>query len=150
MSTKVMQNILYLAFKGDVDWDTDNLYWILMGTGFTFDQANHHVFADVSASELAEGNGYIRFTAGGATGKAAAGISKIRNDVLYKLTATWSNPQWTASGGAVGPSPGAFLLDDTVADDPLVMYIDFGGEGTEPAGGTFTIANPKLEIATTC
>ena len=150
MSTEVMQNILYLAFKGDVDWDSDNLYWILMDSGFTLDQANHHVLADVSASELATGNGQTRFTAGGGAGKAAAGISISRNDTLYKLTVTWSNPQWTASGGAIGPSPGAFLLDDTVADDPLVMYIDFGGEGTEPAGGTFTIANPKLEIATSC
>ena len=150
MATKVCQNFLYLMAQKEIDLDVDNLYWIVMGTGFTFDQANHHVFADVSASELATGNGYTRFTAGGATGKLATGFSKARNDVLYKVTFTWSNPQWTASGGAVGPSPGAFLLDDTVANDPLAMYIDFGGEGTEPAGGTFTIANPKLEIATSC
>jgi len=144
MSTKVTQNILYLMAKGDVDLDTDSLIFILMDTGFTYNQASHHVYADVSASELATGNGYTQKL------KAAAGISISRNDTLYKVTITWSNPQWTASGGSIGPSPGAFLLDDTVTDDPLMMYIDFGSEGTEPDGGTFTIANPTLELATSC
>ena len=144
MATKVTQNILYLALLGSIDIDTDSLIWILMDSGFTFDQATHHEYADVSASELATGNGYTRAT------KAAAGVSISRNDTLYKVTVTWSNPQWTASGGAIGPSPGAFLYDDTVTDDPLLFYIDFGSEGTEPSGGTFTISSPTLEIATTC
>lgn len=144
MATKVCQNILYLMAKGDVDLDTDSLIFILMDTGFTFDQANHHDYGDVSASELGAGNGYLQKT------KAAAGISITRDDTLFKLTITWDNPQWTASGGSIGPSPGAFLLDDTVTDDPLLLYIDFGEEGTEPDGGTFTIANPKFENATSC
>jgi len=144
MATKVVQNFLYLMAKGSVDLDTDSLIWILMDTGFTFDQANHHDYGDVSGSELSTGNGYTQKT------KAAAGISITRDDSLYKVTITWSNPQWTASGGNIGPSPGAFLLNDTVADDPLMMYIDFGSEGTEPDGGTFTIASPKLELVTAC
>lgn len=143
MATRVIQNALYLMAKGDIDLDTDSLIWILMDSGFTFDPANHHEYADVSASELSTGNGYTQFT------KAAAGISVARDDSLYKVTITWSNPQWTASGGSIGPCPGAFLVDDTVTDDPLLMYIDFGTEGTEPDGGTFTIANPTFEIATT-
>lgn len=144
MATKVTQNFLYLMSKGEIDLDTDGLDWILMDTGFTFNRATHHVYADVSASELASGNGYST------KNKPAAGISITRNDTLYKVTITWSNPQWTASGGSIGPSPGAFLLDDSVTDDPLIMYIDFGEDGTEPDGGTFTIANPKLELATSC
>ena len=144
MSAQATQNFLYLMAKGSVDLDTDSLIWILMDTGFTFDRATHHQYSDVSASELGAGNGYLQKT------KAAAGISITRNDVLFKVTITWSNPQWTASGGDVGPSPGAFLLDDTVADDPLLFYVDFGEEGTEPNGGTFTIANPKYELPTNC
>ena len=142
MSTKVCQNFLYVMAKGNVDLDTDSLIWILMDTGFVYDRATHHEYADVSASELATGNGYT------VKNKAASGISITRNDTLYKVTITWSNPSWTASGGAIGPSPGAFLLNDTVTDDPLVCYIDFGGEGTEPDGGVFTISNPTLELAT--
>lgn len=142
MASKLCQNFLYLMAKGSVDLDTDSLIWILMDTGFTFDRENDHEYADISASELATGNGYTQYT------KAAAGISISRNDTLYKVTITWSNPQWTASGGAIGPSPGACLIDDSVADDPIVGYIDFGGEGTEPSGGTFTISSPTFEQAT--
>ena len=144
MSTKVAQNFLYLLAKGDVDLDAgaDSLIIILMDTGFVYDRASHHDYADVSADELGAGNGYLQKT------KVMAGISISRNDTLYKVTITWTNPAWTASGGAIGPSPGAFILDDTVTDDPLVCYIDFGGEGTEPDGGVFTISNPTLELAT--
>lgn len=142
MASKLCQNFLYLMAKGDVDLDTDSLIWILMDTGFTFDRANYHEYADISAFELSTGNGYTQKT------KAAAGISITRNDTLYKVTITWDNPQWTASGGAIGPTPGACLINDTVADDPIVGYIDFGGEGTEPDGGTFTISNPTFEQAT--
>jgi len=144
MAALVCQNILYLMAKGDVDLDTDALIWILMDTGFTFNRASHHVYADVSGSELGAGAGYLQKT------KAAAGISITRNDTLYKVTITWDNPQWTASGGTIGPTPGAFLLDDTVAADPLLFYVDFGQEGSEPAGGTFTISNPKFEDVTSC
>ena len=142
MSTKMCQNFLQLMAKGDIDLDTDSLIWILMDSGFVFDRANDHEYADVSTDELGGGNGYTQKT------KAAAGISITRNDTLYKTTITWTNPQWTASTGPIGPSPGAFLLDDTVTDDPLLFYIDFGAEGTEPAGGTFTIASPTLDLAT--
>jgi len=141
-STKVCQNFLYLMAKGSVDLDTDALKIILMDTGFVYARATHHLYADVSASELGAGNGYLQKT------EAMAGISISRNDTLYKVTITWTNPAWTASGGAIGPSPGAFILDDTVTDDPLVCYIDFGGEGTEPDGGVFTISAPTLELAT--
>lgn len=144
MATKVCQQFLKMCAEGDIDLNTDSLIWILMDTGFTFDQASHHDYADVSASELSAGNGYLVKT------KAASGISISRNDVLYKVTITWDNPSWTAAGGAIGPSPGAFLLDETATDDPLIMYVDFGSEGTEPDGGTFTIANPKLELTTSC
>jgi len=93
MASKLCQNFLYLMSKGSVDLDTDELYWILMDTGFTFDRENDHEFADISDSQLATGNGYTRFAAGGATGLAAAGISISRNDTLYKVTITWNNPQ---------------------------------------------------------
>ena len=137
-----MSEFFYLMAKGSVDLDTDTLKIILMDTGFTYARATHHLYADVSADELGAGNGYLQKT------EAMAGISISRNDTLYKVTITWTNPAWTASGGAIGPSPGAFILVENIDDDPLVCYIDFGGEGTEPDGGVFTISSPTLELAT--
>ena len=82
MSTKVCQNFLYLMAKGSVDLDTDDLIIILMGTGFVYARATHHLYADVSASELGAGNGYLQKT------EAMAGVSITRNDTLYKATVT--------------------------------------------------------------
>jgi hypothetical protein len=142
MASKLTQNILYLMAKGDVDFDTNSFIIILMTSGFVFSRGSHHEYADVSASELATGNGYTVKT------KVLAGITITRNDTLYKATLTWTNPAWVASGGPIGPTPGACIIDDTVANDPIVGYIDFGGEGTEPDGGTFTITSPTIQLTT--
>ena len=142
MASKVTQNFLYLMAKSDIDFDIDSFVIILMKSGFTFNRATHHKYADVSASELDTGNGYTQKT------KALTGISITRDDTNFKAVVAWGNPSWIASGGPIGPACGAFILDDTHADDPLLQYIDFGGDGTEPAGGTFTITNPKFENTT--
>jgi len=142
MASKVAQNFLYLMAKSDIDFDTDSFLVILMKSGFTFNRATHHKYVDVSASELNTGNGYTQKT------KVLTGISITRDDTIFKAVVAWNNPAWTASGGPIGPACGAFILDDTHADDPLLQYIDFGGDGTEPDGGTFTITNPKFENTT--
>ena len=140
--TKVCQNFLYLMAKGEIDFDTDSFIVILMGSGFGYNRAAHHKYADVSADELITGNGYTQKT------KVLTGVSIARDDALYKVVVKWNNPSWVASGGPIGPVCGAFILDDTHVDDPLVQYIDFSGDGTEPDGGTFTITNPRLELTT--
>ena len=142
MATKVCPNFLYMLQQKEIDVEADTFIIILMQSGFVYDRATHHVYADISTSELGSGNGYTIKT------KTLTGVALSRNDTLYKTTLTWSNPSWTASGGSIGPSPGAFILDDTATGDPLACYIDFGGEGTEPDGGTFTISSPKIEIGT--
>ncbi len=128
--------------KGEVDCDTNSFIIILMATGFVFNRATHLTYADVSASELGTGNGYTAGT------KALAGIAITRNDTLYKVTITWSSPQWTAAGGPIGPANSAIIYDDTHASDIIVGYIDFGGDGTEPDGGVFTIPTPTVELTT--
>jgi hypothetical protein len=142
MASKLTQNFLYLMAKGEIDLDTNSFIAILMDTGFTFLRGSYHKYSEISAYELATGNGYTVKT------KVLTGISVARNDTLYKVTITWTNPAWVASGGVIGPSPGLCIIDDTHADDPIVGYIDFGGEGTEPDGGTFTITSPTIELTT--
>ena len=62
--------------------------------------------------------------------------------------------QWTANGGSIGPTPGAIIFDDTVVasgatvpDDPIIGYINFGGEQTQADGGVSTITNVEVRIA---
>jgi len=115
-----------------------------MQSGFVFNKDTHHGYADVSASELATANGYTANT------KTLAGVAVTEDDTDDRCEITWSNVQWTASGGSIGPTPGAIIFDDTVAApqaDPIIGYIDFGGDQTQADGGTATISNVEVRIA---
>lgn len=102
----------------------------LVSSAYTVDDANtgHDEWADVSANEIANGNGY---TTGGAT---------LANDAVSTITNGWKydsdDPAWTASGGSIpawrravmyvsgtlwgktNPLIGHFLGDTTPADVP--------------------------------
>lgn len=102
----------------------------LVGSAYTPDTAvaGHDEWADVSANEIAAGNGY---TAGGAT-LASLVATAITNGFKFAS----ANPSWTASGGNIpawryavlyvsgslwgktNPLIGCFLGDTTPADVP--------------------------------
>ena len=141
MTTEAANKIKYLLATGAINFSSDTFKIILMGTGFTFNKDTHHYYSDVSGSELASGNGY---TTGGNT---LAGVSVTEDDTDDRTEITWNNTSWTASGGAIGPTPGAIIYDDTHASDAIVGYIDFGGEQTQADGGTCTISNIEVRIS---
>lgn len=144
MATAASNKLKYLLASKIIDFANDSFKIILMDTGFTFDKDSHHGYADVSASELSTGNGYTANT------KTLAGVAVTEDDTDDRCEITWSNVTWTASGGAIGPSPGAIIFDDTVTtptDDPIVGYIDFGGDQTQADGGTATISNIEVRIS---
>lgn len=144
MTTDASNKIKYLLATKVIDFANDVFKIILMQSGFTFNKDTHHAYADVSGSELGTANGY---TAGGNT---LAGVSVIEDDTNDRTEITWNNTTWTASGGPIGPSPGAIIYDDTVAAPtakPLVQYIDFEGDQTQADGGTATISNIETRIA---
>lgn len=143
MATELSNEIRYLLLKKVCDFSADVFKIRAMASGFVFNKDTHTVWADVSASELANGNGYVT------GGNTLAGVSVTKDDTMDRGRAVWSNTSWTASGGPIGPSPGAIIIDDTVAApvvDPIVGYIDFGGEKTQADGGIFTIASLEVRI----
>ena len=141
MASVVSNHIKYLLATKAIDFANDSFKIILMQTGFTFDKDAHEKYADVSASELSTGNGYT------ANNKTLAGVAVTEDDTDDRTEVTWSNVTWTASGGAIGPSPGAIIFDDTVADDPIVGYLDFGGDQTQADGGTATISSIEFRLS---
>lgn len=141
MATEASNKIKYLLATKVIDFANDVFKIILMQTGYTFDKDNDSLYADVSGSELSTANGY---TAGGNT---LTGVSVTEDDTDDRAEVTWNNTTWTASGGSIGPSPGAIIYDDTVADDPVVSYIDFGGDQTQAAGGVATISNIEFRLS---
>jgi len=144
MATTAANKLKYALATKQIDFANDTFKIILMADGFTFNKDTHHGYADVSASELGNGNGY---TTGGNT---LAGVAVTEDDTDDRTEVTWSNTSWTASGGSIGPTPGAIIYDDTPTSpqaDPIVGYIDFGGNQTQADGGTATISNIEVRIA---
>ena len=136
----VANHVKYLLGTKAITFASDVFKIILMQSGYTFDVDDDELYATVSGSELATANGY---TAGGFT---LTGVAVTEDDTDNRTEVTWNSATWVASG-TIGPSPGAIVYDDTVANDPILMYIDFGGDMTQAAGGTATIANIEFRIA---
>ena len=140
MATEASNRIKYALATKLIDFANDVFKIILMQSGFSFDKDGHHGYSNVVGSELATANGY---TLGGYT---MTGVAVTENDLDDRTEVTWDSAVWTASGGPIGPTPGAILYDDTATDDPLVAYIDFGGDQTQADGGVLTIANVEVRI----
>lgn len=143
MASTIANKARFELSNSRIDFASDTFKIILMESGFTFDPDAHHGYADVVANELATGNGY---TMGGAT---LAGVAVTENDSTDRTEITWNNVTWTASGGTIGPTPGAIIYDATATSpqaDTLIGYIDFGGEQSQPDGGIATVANPKVTV----
>jgi len=143
MATDISNKVTFLLAKKVIDFSADSFKIILMASGFVFNRDTHEGYADVSASELPTGNGYTVNT------KVLAGVAVNEDDTDDRTEITWSNVTWAASGGAIGPTPGAIVFDDTVTTrtaDPIIGYIDFGGNQTQADGGVATIAGIELRI----
>jgi len=89
------------------------------------------VLADLT--EIAAGNGY---TAGGV---ALTITSSGQTSGTYILVVT--DPDFTASGGSIGPFQYAVLYNDTptAPADPLIGWWDYGTAGTITDGNKFTV-----------
>ncbi len=130
----------YFLLRKGMDFSSDTFKIALMASGFAYNPATHQQYADVSASELANGSGY-------STGGATLGAATItEDDVNRNVTVSWPNPSWTASVGAIGPTPGAIIYNDTTAGKDIVGYIDFGSNYTQADGGTAALTGVSLVL----
>lgn len=117
-------HIKYLLATKVIDFANDAFKIILMNTTFAFDKDAHAELADVTASQLATGNGYTQ------DNKALASVAISEDDTDDRCEVTWANVTWVASGGSIGPTGSAIIYDDTVLNDPIVGCIDFGEDFT--------------------
>jgi len=119
------------ALKNDLalDMDNDTFKCMLTLTGYTPNFETHTNKSDVTNE--ASGTGY---TAGGETLTSVAMTSSSDGTGTIKWDAddvSWTNSTLTAVTGAV-------IYDDTVTNDRLIAYIDFGGSFSTTSG-TFQI-----------
>lgn len=142
MPTQIADNFMYLLATKAVDFHTDAFNVILMVSGFVYNRVTHIHYSDVIASELATANGYTQ------GGVVLAGHTVTSDTTNHKTTVAWTNPSWTITPAAVTAS-GAIIYDDTITTpdaDPIVEYIDFGGDYTQDPGGNFVLTNVTVDI----
>lgn len=118
---------------GTMDWDTDTFKLALVSSAYTFNPA-HTVWADVSAAELAAGDGYT--TGGNALTTSISNIMLDADNVVFTaLDKTFRGGVLYKEGTAnalVNPLVGYILYIDTPADvvnpgiDFIAMWSDLG------------------------
>jgi hypothetical protein len=142
MANEAANRLKYLMAQGDIDFTNgaDVFIIILMASGFVFNAGLHHQYSEVVANELPTANGYVRGT------MVLLNVVVTENDPDDRTEIVWDNVTWTAAGGAIGPSPGAIIYDQTDPNDSLVGFIDFGGDQSQADGGTVTIINPEVRV----
>ena len=92
--------------------------------------ATNTKYADISATEVANGNGYV-------TGGTAVGSTSTSNS---SGTETFIGNAVTFTGsGTFGPFRYAVVYDTTPTDQPLVGWWDYGSSISLANGETFTV-----------
>lgn len=141
MANQASNHCKYLLATGAINFASDAFKIILMSSGFIFDPDADALYADVVADELPTGFGYTRLT------KALAGVVITEDDLDNRAEIVWNSVSWTAVAGAIGPTGGAIIIDDTVAADPVIGFIDFGAEFTQADGGVMTLSAIEVRIS---
>jgi hypothetical protein len=140
--TAVLSNhFKYQNNVGNIDFDADTFKVILMDPAFAFDKDAHATLADVTANQIAAGNGYTQ------DDKTLAGVAVDEDDTNDRSNVTWDDVSWTASGGAFPAIGAAVAYDDTTPDDTVVGCIDFGADYTVADGLSFLLKDIEFRLA---
>jgi hypothetical protein len=125
---------------GNIDFGSDTFRMILMNNTFVFDRDSHATYSDVSADELAAGNGYAL------SGELLISGELTEDDANDRGKMTWSDASWTASSGDIGPTGSAVMIDFTSADDTVIGCVDYGSDYTIADASSFLIKD--IAVAT--
>lgn len=117
----------------DGSFAVGDTYTINLYSAFTHDAtATTKTAAESGATQLTTANGYTQ----NAKNLANVAVSTVTtNDAKFDA----DDVTWTASGGDIGPARYALLFNDTDANDPPVLSIDFGANFTANTGTDFKI-----------
>lgn len=128
VSAKVYNAAITSLANKEIDWGSDTIKVMLLGSGYTPNQATHQYQS--SLTNEVSGTGY---TAGGATlaSKTESFVGQVKQ--FKAANVTWVASTITARYAAiVDTTPG------TAATNPLIAYVDFGADVVS-SGGDFTI-----------
>lgn len=130
MASLVYNSAIRNAVTGQIDFDTDTFYMMLVTSTYSPDKDTHLDRADVT-NEVT-GTNYT------ATGQAvtvtvsAVDTANDRVDINF-ADVTWASSTITAAAAVV------YKYTGTTANDLLVAYLDFGGD-VSSTSGDFTVS----------
>lgn len=128
-------NALELILDGTIDWDTDAFRMVLVTSAYTPAQNTHTAWSDISANEVANGNGYATH------GKAlTCSVSRSTNVVTLDCDdQSWAASTITAKYAVIvrdADANGALAAGDTP-----VFFVDLetGGGSLSTTSGTLSV-----------
>jgi hypothetical protein len=110
---------------------SSDTYKLALYTSATY-LASATTLAGITKTEVASGNGY---TTGGATLASVAVTTVTTNDAKFDA----NDVSWTVPAAGSLAAAYAILYNDTDANDPPVLFIDFDGTQTTTDGAIFQI-----------
>jgi len=130
MASLVYNSCIRNAVTGQIDFDTDTFYMMLVTSTYTPDQDTHLDRADVT-NEVT-GTNYTSAGQAVTVTVSAVDTANDRVDINF-ADVTWSSSTITAAAAVV------YKYTGTAADDLLVAYLDFGGD-VSSTSGDFTVS----------
>jgi len=130
MASLVYNSAIRDAVTGQIDFDTDTFYMMLVTSSYSPDKDTHLDRADVT-NEVTGTN----YTSAGQSVTVTVGAVDTANDRvdINFADVTWASSTITAAAAVV------YKYTGTAADDLLVAYLDFGGD-VSSTSGDFTVS----------
>lgn len=130
MASLVYNSCIRNAVTGQIDFDTNTFYMMLVTSTYTPDQDTHLDRADVT-NEVT-GTNYTSAGQAVTVTVSAVDTANDRVDINF-ADVTWASSTITAAAAVV------YKYTGTAADDLLVAYLDFGGD-VSSTSGDFTVS----------
>ena len=141
VTATVSNHAKYQLAKGNIDLSADTLKVILMNTTFTMDEDADATLSDVTADQIATGNGYTQ------DNKTISNQGVSEDDANDKAAFTCDDVTFTASGGDF-PAVGAYIVyDDTTGDDTVLFCVDFGTDHTVVDGQSLQLQSITIDLS---
>lgn len=119
--------------RGNIDYDTDTFYAMLVGSGYTPNKGTHTKRSDITAE--VSGTGY---TAGG----TAVTPTITKDTVNHRLDVAFSNPSWPSS--TISNAVGSVIYKrrgGAASADELVAFVEFSNGATSSTNATFSVTH---------
>ncbi len=140
LTSTISNHAKYQLANKQIDLAADSLKVILMDSTFVFDKDTHATLADVTADQLATGNGYTQNSIVLANGVL------VEDDTNDAAVFTCDDVSFAASGGDIGPTGAYIIYDDTTSDDTIIACVDFGTDYTIADGSNLQLQAIKISL----